>query len=533
MDPSSKAAPTYTVVGYALEKHARSHRDRPWVEVDDDNAVFFAVQAIEAAGAANFISTYDNRVDAMLEADARNAGEAIPPRRADRAIYLEAGDEEARIVKALGAELDWAANRLCVKPNTDYGPLARWMTQPDRELYMGPTQNGKFYLAVPYEERELAEAMGARWDRTVKLWFVPEDSNLNQFVRWQPEIPLKPERYLRADLEFGLVLEDAGFIMDGPPEMDHKTHRVQARTETGELVEAEYIGMMGQQAFGVYRIGEKSEPPSQWRPTGLMLTDAQIEKLNNQNEFRRTFEFARFQRSACSKWFSADPVEMELDPHPYLEMKGVSSFGLRLDDGNNLLLPGVGANGEIRTIQSIAPDGAIRYEKGCRRDKSLFLIDPLGYISFTDPSLGHRELCHDYFADWRPDDSRTILLTEDYASGASLYMATGQPVAVVFESDNFRAAAQILRKEFPEAKLVLCPRAPVAGNDFSLKRAEEAASVLQLSSVKPPFRASPDGHGNGTFNALHLTGGLKAVREAVSPFLQVQVEKENESGVSR
>ena len=42
-----------------------------------------------------------------------------------------------------------------------------------------------------------------------------------------------------------------------------------------------------------------------------------------------------------------------------------------------------------------------------------------------------------------------IILAENYASGASLHMATGKPVAVAFTAENLTPVAEALRKEFP------------------------------------------------------------------------------------
>ncbi|EML1601815.1 TPA: toprim domain-containing protein [Burkholderia cepacia ATCC 25416] len=44
--------------------------------------------------------------------------------------------------------------------------------------------DGRTYLVVPYKEREDANALGAKWDRARKQWYVPRDVDLAAFDRW-------------------------------------------------------------------------------------------------------------------------------------------------------------------------------------------------------------------------------------------------------------------------------------------------------------------------------------------------------------
>ncbi|OXJ06721.1 DUF5710 domain-containing protein [Burkholderia sp. HI2500] len=44
--------------------------------------------------------------------------------------------------------------------------------------------DGRTYLVVPYKEREDANALGAKWDRERKQWYVPRDVDLAAFDRW-------------------------------------------------------------------------------------------------------------------------------------------------------------------------------------------------------------------------------------------------------------------------------------------------------------------------------------------------------------
>ena len=47
---------------------------------------------------------------------------------------------------------------------------------------------GRIWLQVPYEERNLAKAQGAKWDAIVRFWYAStHDSELQRFKRWMPK----------------------------------------------------------------------------------------------------------------------------------------------------------------------------------------------------------------------------------------------------------------------------------------------------------------------------------------------------------
>ena len=41
----------------------------------------------------------------------------------------------------------------------------------------------KFYINCPYEEKDLAKTLGAKWDSEVKSWYVPEGLDQNRFKK--------------------------------------------------------------------------------------------------------------------------------------------------------------------------------------------------------------------------------------------------------------------------------------------------------------------------------------------------------------
>ena len=68
-----------------------------------------------------------------------------------------------------------------------------------RKIQMEKKEKGiRIYLNVPYEEKEEAKKLGARWDQGNKKWYIPKDMVMNRTVdvrellnSWYEEPPIK------------------------------------------------------------------------------------------------------------------------------------------------------------------------------------------------------------------------------------------------------------------------------------------------------------------------------------------------------
>jgi putative DNA primase/helicase len=177
-----------------------------------------------------------------------------------------------------------------------------------------------------------------------------------------------------------------------------------------------------------------------------------------------------------------------INAHPYLQNKGVKSYGLRTDN-SLLLVPMFNIDGEIASIQTISTSGDKFYTKGGRVKGCFF---PIG----------------------TPED--TLILCEGYATGASIHEATSEPVAVCFNSGNIKEVAKELSAKYPRAKII------IAGDDDHKReqnigriKAVEAAKHIGGTAVFPKFDASYN-EGCTDFNDLHRLCGLKEVKKQIN-----------------
>lgn len=50
------------------------------------------------------------------------------------------------------------------------------------------------YLNVPFEQKDQARRLGARWDMATKRWYVENVANIAPFMRWMPPALTQPHR---------------------------------------------------------------------------------------------------------------------------------------------------------------------------------------------------------------------------------------------------------------------------------------------------------------------------------------------------
>lgn len=200
------------------------------------------------------------------------------------------------------------------------------------------------------------------------------------------------------------------------------------------------IGLAG--AFGNYKADEKRKVGM---PAGS-LTEAdraEYEKRRKQaqEKARKEAEAAARQcKERAQRIWSKLPEE---GPSKYLDTKKVRAFGIRFSRGSVV----------VPVYKPVATDGP-----------ELFALD-LVSLQFVDSSGTKTFLTGtpvDGSFHWLtpvPQAECPVVVVEGYATGASVHMATGLPVAVAFVAGNLMHVARALRKFMPNA--LIC----VAGDD--------------------------------------------------------------------
>jgi putative DNA primase/helicase len=173
--------------------------------------------------------------------------------------------------------------------------------------------------------------------------------------------------------------------------------------------------------------------------------------------------------------------------HPYLTAKRIKPHGIK-QMKESLMVPVRDTKGELHGLQFIMPDGAKRFKSGTA-------------------------LIGCYHAMGKPDGR--ILIAEGYATGAALHEITGHAVACAFTAGNLKPVAEVLKRKYPEAALVVC-----ADDDHTvecnpgLTKAIEAAQAVDGLLAVPSFPAIR-GTKDTDFNDLARLAGPKAVKDCI------------------
>lgn len=188
----------------------------------------------------------------------------------------------------------------------------------------------------------------------------------------------------------------------------------------------------------------------------------------------------------------------------YLVKKGIADvegLGIKFDKEGNLYVPLRDLDGQLWSWQRIEWDGTKRLHPGGRKRGCVHIIGNV-------------------------EKSEVVRICEGFATGASIFAATGEAVVVAFDSGNIVDVAGAFKKVHAGKSIVVCgdddqwTTKPGSGEPWNpgREKAEEAAKRSLGRAVFPVFE-SLDGKPTD-FNDLHQREGLDAVKEqliAVEP----------------
>ena len=246
--------------------------------------------------------------------------------------------------------------------------------------------------------------------------------------------------------------------------------------------------------IGDYRISA-SEPTAIWKPenqTQHKMTDAQreeIKELQRQVEVKKAETYTKAAKRAQSLWDRAEPCER----HPYLEKKGVLSYGgLRVNEQGILMLPMYDAQMTIVGIQFISPDGSKKFLTGSKKTGSFFI-------------LGQEIL----------KTSQVINFAEGYATAASYHQDFSQPVIVAFDAYNLTPVAEVVFEFLKDRKFIF-----IADNDPDSNTGEKQAvkacqAIRKLKGQADVFMPESKGDYNDHATQIKALEG-----ELISPTLR-------------
>ncbi|MGE1429438.1 LPD7 domain-containing protein [Escherichia coli] len=355
------------------------------------------------------------------------------------------------------------------------------------------------WLAVPPEETEAVKnavpplngRKAVAWDPEKKLWYARAGTELSLLERWLP----RPQE-LSMDAgdpvtEFAQVLENAGLVIQGLPQMDGAIHRVATRDDKKGAKSGAYKAYLDGRPAGWYRdYRSADDSPTNWVFSGGEQHDplarlhlrafAQQQRDDNARKLQQQYnKQARYARS----YINGLP---QATAHEYLTRKGIRAApGVRLNNKNELVIPFSNGRGEIRSYQRIPVTGG--------KDARI---------------LKDSEKTGNWFTFGTPENGRPLLFAEGYATATSLHEATGLPVLMTVDAGNMIAVAENARQIWTDSPFVFC-----ADNDHQREinkgvfSATKAAEVTNGEVIIPAFTEAEKAQGLTDFNDLDASRG--------------------------
>ncbi|UQZ90562.1 hypothetical protein C4J81_15650 [Deltaproteobacteria bacterium Smac51] len=214
-------------------------------------------------------------------------------------------------------------------------------------------------LAVPFEEKNLAKAAGAKWDRDEKVWGAEPGTDLAKLSQWISEREPEMEKVLAASEEFSKVLKEAGFQVDDLPKMDGKIYRVPVQDGKSNSKDGAYNATMNGERPNGWLKNHKSGEYRAWIYTDQEMTVTGKEAQRDQETAKWQAKAEKAELTAMAKWETGLDVVQEfaaqidgqvpttdLLKNPFLEVAGINAVGgVRRDDDGNLMVPGVNIEG--------------------------------------------------------------------------------------------------------------------------------------------------------------------------------------------
>lgn len=206
--------------------------------------------------------------------------------------------------------------------------------------------------------------------------------------------------------------------------------------------------------------------------TTLKLNNHQIKKqvIQKQNEEKQAY-FKKSLELATAYFAIEDTIEKCV----YLERKRVNKWGCKVNRSGDLVIPlrlilhdnkGI-CKSYIRTIQTIGNNGQKKFAAGGQKKGTMHLLN---FPKKLLPSPDNYENMQKY--------TGRILISEGYATAATMAMATGEYSIMAVDAGNLIEVVKSIVKSYPKAKVIIC-----ADNDLKLKETSKNSGKFIWSNT--------------------------------------------------
>lgn len=398
-------------------------------------------------------------------------------------FYIQVPFAEKDEAKQLGAKWDRQQQSWYVPKGQNVEPFSRWASvESGTQNANQPKRdaNDRVYLAVPYTERQEAKKLGAQWDKAAKSWFVNKNVDLAHVKKWLPNIGAEQLPALTPREEFRQALQSVGAIISGDhPIMDGSKHRIETQGDRHGEKAGFYIGHLDGHPAGYIKNNRTGEE-IRWKSKGYALS---------------SHEKAQLAAEAAQR--KSEKQKLILEKQIQVSQK-VSEQLKSLIPISNSLTPylehkKISVNQGIFTDQEGLKTYIPAYDSNGKQ-WSMQYIQEDGTKRFAKDSKKEGSF-HVVGGFESLKQAATINIAEGYATAATVSEVLNQPVVAAFDSGNLKPVAEALREKHPDKMIVIFGDDDqhlqlTQGQNPGREKAEEAALAVNGYAIFPQFSST-------------------------------------------
>lgn len=313
--------------------------------------------------------------------------------------------------------------------------------------------NEKYILAVPYEEKDKAKALGAEWDKNGKFWYCQE-SDKDKFFKWDIkniENKVKSDIPLNIEEEFLNRIKSAG-VLENAVIADGQKHRISVDGDKGKEQSGFYVLHSDGVANGYFfnnRTGEEIKWNSKENSYNSMTPEekAEMKALYQARKAEREQEDKILTEKAEKALYAKFMNREAINEHSYLTNKMVEATqNIYAGNDSTITVPLYNVDGRLKSAQYIDADGNKRFAKNTNKVGAFHIVD------------GNA-------ADLK--SATSIIIAEGYATAASINEAVKEPglkVIAAMSANNLEHTVKAITEKYPAINIVIA-----ADNDIENK----------------------------------------------------------------
>lgn len=350
------------------------------------------------------------------------------------------------------------------------------------------------YINVPYEQKDQAKELGARWDPHAKSWYVPDNCDPTLFVNWEYKDPY--QSFLQDLIEAGCYFKPNEILMDGT------SHRVAVEGDHKGEKSGYYIGHLNGIPNGYFFNNRtKFHFKKTYKTNELVSSYCNHDQIQYRELIEQKIKEDLQLKQAAAQMVANDlacflvPLKSTLQvKSPYFARKQIQGTEFTFMYGKTTCIPLYDITGKLTTVEFVRLDGSKRFAKGGIKQGSFHVIH------------GNERL---------KSDHSIIFICEGYATASSVQQAIPEhTVIAAMDSGNLIRVSKSIRTIYPNCEIVIC-----ADNDrftsLNVGLVEAQKVAKELNNIKILLPIFKDKEVGTDFNDLMLISSIESIRESI------------------